>query len=165
LSWNFDGDCIESVDFSKHFLASAIVSGFGVCRWDGSLGRAVSGWPFLQPLLYSVTVFSLDRNNSELKFAWLCLQFMQDPPVPDIVFVLFIIFFILHSCSFHLKPCNAGSLFPWGQVSQYSLKITSRKKNYILYDSHICCSWCQTSSVLLSHILILCLMFVVRCTL
>ena len=32
---------------SKHFLVSAIVWGFGVCRWDGSLGGAVSGWPFL----------------------------------------------------------------------------------------------------------------------
>ena len=35
---------------SKHFLVSEIVSGFGVCRWDGSLvgGRgAVSEWPFL----------------------------------------------------------------------------------------------------------------------
>ena len=28
---------------SKHFLASAIVSGFGVCMWDGSPGGAVSG--------------------------------------------------------------------------------------------------------------------------
>ena len=28
---------------SKHFLASAIVSGFGVCIWDGSPGRVVSG--------------------------------------------------------------------------------------------------------------------------
>jgi hypothetical protein len=27
---------------SKHFLASATVSGFGVCRWDGSLGGADS---------------------------------------------------------------------------------------------------------------------------
>jgi hypothetical protein len=27
----------------KHFLASVIVSGFGVSRWDGSLGGAVSG--------------------------------------------------------------------------------------------------------------------------
>jgi len=32
---------------SKHFLASAIVLGFGVCRWEGSLDGAVSGWPFL----------------------------------------------------------------------------------------------------------------------
>jgi hypothetical protein len=28
--------------FSKCFLASAIVWGFGVCRWDRSLGGAVS---------------------------------------------------------------------------------------------------------------------------
>jgi hypothetical protein len=32
---------------SKCFLASAIVSGFGFCRWDGSLGGVVSGYPFL----------------------------------------------------------------------------------------------------------------------
>jgi hypothetical protein len=31
----------------KHFLASAIVSGFGVCMGEGSSGGAVSGWPFL----------------------------------------------------------------------------------------------------------------------
>jgi hypothetical protein len=35
----------------KSFLASAIVSGFAVYRWDGSLGGAVSGWPFLQSLI------------------------------------------------------------------------------------------------------------------
>ena len=39
---------------SKHFLASAIVSGFGVCILDGSPGGAVSGWPFLQSLLHTV---------------------------------------------------------------------------------------------------------------
>jgi hypothetical protein len=32
---------------SKCFLASAIVSGFGICRWNGSLGRVVFRWPFL----------------------------------------------------------------------------------------------------------------------
>jgi hypothetical protein len=37
---------------SKHFLASTIVSGFGVCMWDGSPGGAVSGWPFLQSLFH-----------------------------------------------------------------------------------------------------------------
>jgi hypothetical protein len=31
---------------SKCFLASAILWGFGVCRWDGSLPGAVSAWPF-----------------------------------------------------------------------------------------------------------------------
>ena len=44
---------------SKHFLASAIVSGFGVCMWDGSPGGAVSGWPFLQSLLYSLSLYFL----------------------------------------------------------------------------------------------------------
>jgi hypothetical protein len=39
---------------SKYFLASATVSGFGVSRWDGSLGWAVSGWPFFQVLLNSL---------------------------------------------------------------------------------------------------------------
>ena len=42
---------------SKCFLASIIVSGFGVSRWNGSLGGAVSGWPFFQFLLH------LDKNN------------------------------------------------------------------------------------------------------
>ena len=32
----------------KHFLASAIVWGFGVFRWDGSPGKVVSRWPILQ---------------------------------------------------------------------------------------------------------------------
>jgi hypothetical protein len=44
---------------SKCFLASTIVSGFGVCRWDGALGGAVSGWPFLQSLLHSLTLHFL----------------------------------------------------------------------------------------------------------
>jgi hypothetical protein len=33
--------------FSKHLLASTIVSGFGNCIWDESPGGTVSGWPFL----------------------------------------------------------------------------------------------------------------------
>jgi hypothetical protein len=37
---------------NKSFLASAIVLGFGVCKWDESLFGAVSGWPFPQSLLY-----------------------------------------------------------------------------------------------------------------
>ena len=41
---------------SKCFLESAIVSGFGVCRWDGSIDGAVSGWPFLQFLLHSLSL-------------------------------------------------------------------------------------------------------------
>jgi hypothetical protein len=41
---------------SKRFLASVIVSGFGV---DGSLDGAVSGWPFLQALLLSLSLHFL----------------------------------------------------------------------------------------------------------
>jgi hypothetical protein len=56
---------------SRLFLASAIVSGFGGCLWDGSAGGAVSGWSFLQSLLHisvSVTpskgiLFSLLRRT------------------------------------------------------------------------------------------------------
>jgi hypothetical protein len=40
---------------SKHFLAFAIVSGFGDCIWDGSPGGAVSGWPFFQSLFHTKT--------------------------------------------------------------------------------------------------------------
>jgi hypothetical protein len=34
------------VSVSKHFLVSAIVFEFVLCRWDGSLGGEVSGQPF-----------------------------------------------------------------------------------------------------------------------
>jgi hypothetical protein len=40
---------------SKHFLASTIVSGFGVCMWDGAPGGTVSGWPFLLSPLLSIS--------------------------------------------------------------------------------------------------------------
>jgi hypothetical protein len=33
--------------FSRHFLASTIVSEFGNCIWDECLDGRVSGWPFL----------------------------------------------------------------------------------------------------------------------
>jgi hypothetical protein len=41
---------------NKHFLASTAVSGFGICMWDGS---PVSGWPFLQSLLHSLSLYFL----------------------------------------------------------------------------------------------------------
>jgi hypothetical protein len=41
---------------SKHLLASIIVSGFGDYIWDGSPGGAVSGWPFLQSLLHTLSL-------------------------------------------------------------------------------------------------------------
>ena len=37
---------------TNHFVGSAIVTGFGDCRWDGSLGGVLSEWPILQFLLY-----------------------------------------------------------------------------------------------------------------
>lgn len=47
---------------SKHFLASATVSGFGVCMWDGSLGGVISGWPFLQSLFCSFSYISFRQE-------------------------------------------------------------------------------------------------------
>ena len=37
---------------NRCFLESAVVSGLGVDRWDGSLEGDVSGWLFLQSLLH-----------------------------------------------------------------------------------------------------------------
>jgi len=42
---------------SKYFLASAIVTRFGGCIWEASPGGAVSGWPFLQSLLHSLSLY------------------------------------------------------------------------------------------------------------
>jgi hypothetical protein len=44
------------VPFSMHFLASTIGSGFGNHIWDDSPGGTVSGWPFLQFLLYTLSL-------------------------------------------------------------------------------------------------------------
>jgi hypothetical protein len=44
---------------SKCFLTSTIVSGFGVCRWDRSVSGAISGWPFLDFLLHSLSLHFL----------------------------------------------------------------------------------------------------------
>ena len=41
---------------SMHFLASTIMSAFGDCMWDGSPGVAVSGWPFIQSLLHTLSL-------------------------------------------------------------------------------------------------------------
>jgi len=48
---------------SKCFLASAIVSGFGVYRWDGSLGEVISGWTFLQSLLQLFSCLSFGQEQ------------------------------------------------------------------------------------------------------
>jgi hypothetical protein len=38
---------------SKHLLVSTTVNGFGDCIWDGSPGRAFSGYIFLQCLFHT----------------------------------------------------------------------------------------------------------------
>jgi hypothetical protein len=50
------------VSISKYFLASTIVSGFGVCIWDGSPGGVVSKWPFSFSLC---STFSLHISSLE----------------------------------------------------------------------------------------------------
>jgi hypothetical protein len=54
--------------FSKQSLASAIVSGFGVCMWNGSPDGAVFGWPFLQSLIHSLSCIPFRQEQSRLKF-------------------------------------------------------------------------------------------------
>jgi hypothetical protein len=44
---------------SKHLLASTIVSRFGKCIWDGSPGGTVTGWPFIQFLAQTMSLFSV----------------------------------------------------------------------------------------------------------
>jgi hypothetical protein len=47
---------IYQAPVSKTLLASAIVSGFGGCLWDGSPGGAVCGWSLPQSLLQTLSL-------------------------------------------------------------------------------------------------------------
>ena len=47
---------LQQAPVSKHFLVSAVVSGFGDYIWDGSSGGTVSGWSFLQSLLHTLSL-------------------------------------------------------------------------------------------------------------
>jgi hypothetical protein len=91
----------------KHFLASAIVLGYDVCKWDGSQGGAVSGWPFIQSLLqffFFIPEFPLDKNNSELKI----LRWRADPiPLLGTMWSLQI---LSHHCRLIPSPMGPGSL-------------------------------------------------------
>ena len=58
LLQSLSGDSYTRLLSARVSLASVIVTGFGVCRWDEALGGAVSGWPFL------VAVCSLVENSS-----------------------------------------------------------------------------------------------------
>jgi hypothetical protein len=74
--------------FSKHFLASTIVSEFGDCIWDESPDGTVSGWPFLQSLLYTllyicspkyfVPLSKKDRSTHILVFLLLELHVVRE---------------------------------------------------------------------------------------
>jgi len=57
--------CPYLAPVNKHFLASAIVTGFGGCIWNGSSGRSVSGWPFLQSLLHSMSLYFVLPSKKE----------------------------------------------------------------------------------------------------
>ena len=48
---------------SKHFLTSAIVSGFGVCMWNRFPGGSVSGWSFFQSLLHTSFLYIRFRGS------------------------------------------------------------------------------------------------------
>ena len=82
---------------SKHFLASAIVSGFVVCMWDGSPGGGClwMAFPLVSVLLF-VPVFPLDRSNSELKF-W---RWVGDPHLS------------IGGCAYLLEVVSTGFLSP-----------------------------------------------------
>jgi hypothetical protein len=43
--------------FNMPFFTSKIVPGFGNCIWDGSPGGTVSGWPFLESLLNTLSPY------------------------------------------------------------------------------------------------------------
>ena len=51
----------------KHNLASAIVSGFGVCTWAVSQVGTVSGWLFLQSLLHFCPCITLRLDQFWVK--------------------------------------------------------------------------------------------------
>jgi hypothetical protein len=88
---------LYQVPVSNHFLASPIVSRFSVCIWDGSPGRAVPEWPFLQSAPQFVFIFPLDRSNSGLKI-W---RWVGDPLFYVIYFFcLFVCLFVFFFCFF-----------------------------------------------------------------
>jgi hypothetical protein len=75
----------------KLLLASAIVSGFGGCLWDGSSSGAVSGWSFLQSL--SVLNFVSVTPFMGILFPFLrrILSFWDNIHLPESAY---------HACSF-----------------------------------------------------------------
>jgi hypothetical protein len=99
----------------KYFLASAIVSGFGVWGWEGTDSGEDSGWPFLQSLLHIfVPAFPLDRNNSGLKILrWVDGSIPQLGTMP-IYWRWSLQVLSLYCWAFHLRslPLGPESLLP-----------------------------------------------------
>jgi hypothetical protein len=73
---------------SMHFLAPTTVFESGDHRWDGSSGGAVFGWPFLQTMLHTLTLYLL---------LWVfCFPFLEGLKHPYFAFAVS----AYHVCSF-----------------------------------------------------------------
>ena len=55
----------------KHSRVSLVVSGIGVCPWDGSQVGSIIGWTSSQSLLHLVLAFLIDRTNFGSKVLWM----------------------------------------------------------------------------------------------
>jgi hypothetical protein len=86
---------LHQASVSKCFLESAIVSGFGVSKWVGSLGGAISRWPF----------FSLCSSLCS------CISFRQEQ---SLVKIFEMGGWSHHSTGGHAYPLNMISFFCWG---------------------------------------------------
>jgi hypothetical protein len=99
------GSCQQS------FLASAIVSGFGVCRWDGSLGGTVSGWPFLQFLFPNLSlhfhltgrILNTKTTHGDLKFFKSTLYYLFCS-LSSSLFSLCVCMFLINLLSHNILP-------------------------------------------------------------
>jgi hypothetical protein len=97
---------LHQAPFSKYFLASTIVSGSGDCIWDGSLVGVLSGSPFFQFLLYTLSPYFLHEcfvNPSK-----------KDRSIHTLVFLLL----ELHGfCKLHLGYLEILGYYPC--ISEY----------------------------------------------
>ena len=87
---------------SKCFFASAIVSWFGVCRWDGSLGGEVSGRPGIERLCILCTIFHPCSSQQRLRLD----MFLSLP-----VCILRVHFLLVHegsASSCRCSQCGSG---------------------------------------------------------
>ena len=61
---------LYQVPISKHYFASAIVSGFCVCRRDRCIDGAVSGCPFFESLHHSLSLHFLLTSRIQDYYIW-----------------------------------------------------------------------------------------------